>query len=202
MTLFSKAEPFISYAETQLTTTTRPIKGKQSLSDDERGVLLKILDSNWFRQSFSGNLEHRRLDLDVQSGLGALAEFLEEVCAMSEVLAIYPYLKQKMPSVTTVLECKTFDAFMKEWSAAKIEPEPMIPKSLAMVAASVRQQWPADKRMDLLLENTLDHPPFPPLCVPSSLAHKLSTIGRVPLTLAMSLVEALKEERQSLLALP
>jgi len=146
------------------------------------------LDSNWFRQSFSR-------DLEIYSAGGALeglAEFLEEICAMSEILAVY--LGYIQPPMTTVLEFKTFDDFMKEWSAAKIEPEPMIPKALALIAANVRRQLPGSKRADLLIENTLDSSPFPPLCVPPSLAHKLSTIGRVPLTLALSFAKALKEE--------
>jgi len=84
---------------------------------------------------------------------------------------------------------------MKEWSAAKIEPEPMILESLAIIAASLRRQLPGSKRVNLLIENTLDSSPFPPLCIPPSLAHKLSTIGRVPLTLALSFTKALKEER-------
>jgi len=189
MKLLSKPEPFILYAQNKLTTTMRPLKGKQSLSDDERSVLLKILDSNWFRQSFSRDLEI----YSSGGALEALAEFLEEICAMSEILAVY--LGNIQPPVTTVLECKSFDDFMKEWSAAKIEPEPMIPKALAIIAASLRRQLPGSKRVNLLIENTLESSPFPPLCIPPSLARKLSTIGRVPLTLALSFAKALKEER-------
>jgi len=192
MKLLSMPEPFVLYAETQLATTRRPIKGKQNLSDDERSVLLKILDSNWFRQSFSR-------DLEIYSAGGALeglAEFLEEICAMSEILAVY--LGHIQPPMTTVLGCKSFDDFMKEWSAAKIESEPMIPKALGIIAKGLRRQLPGSKRVDLLIENTLDSSPFPPLCIPPSLAHKLSTIGRVPLTLALSFAKALKEERELL----
>lgn len=199
--LVSKPQPFVLFAENKLT-TRKSLRGKQSLSQDERTVLLRILDSKWFRQSFVYDLDYKKGDwlaptlrtrLSSQSALRTIAEFVEEICAMSEVLALPRGLSGNQPSLRAVLDAVTFDAFMKEWSAVKLESDPAIPEVLERAAARLRSWLPSDERLDMLIQNSLAHPSFPLLCIPTSLAQKLSTIGRVPLTLTLYLMQAIEK---------
>jgi hypothetical protein len=145
---------------------------------------VKILDSNWFRQSFSADLQHET-DLGFQGALQTLAEFVEEVFAIS----VMSYLRPKNPPETSViLKSETFDAFMHEWSATYFEPHRWVRKYAAIVGATVREKLP-EARIDLLIKNTLDHVPMTPFCMPLSLVEKLSRVGRIPLTLTLALSE-------------
>jgi hypothetical protein len=186
--LVSDPEPFILYAEARMA-SRRSLKGKQSLSREEHMVLEKILDSKWFRRSLDGDLMLMRDELDTEGALAFVAEYAEEVFAMSEVLTAYFSLKG--PSTGEILrQEKDFDVFMKEWSEANLETSPKILEVLPRVATKLRGLL-QDENTDLLIKNTLDHAPFPALCIPAGLAEKLHAIGRVPLTLIVNLAYAL-----------
>ena len=189
--LISKPEPFVPYAENRIK-TRRSLKGKRHLSERERSVLLRVLDSDWFRQSFDQDLVYRKSWLAGEGSLQTIAEFLEEVCAISYLVGFY--LSCEMPTLKDVLLFHTtFDDFMEKWSSQKLGPYPRIKKNLAYVGANLRDELPSDPALDLLIKNTLDEPPFPALCIPRTLAEKLETVGRVPLSLVLSLVRVLRK---------
>ncbi len=133
--LRSEPEPFIPYAEMRLN-TPHLRKGKLTFSTDERDVLLKILDSCWFRQSFEADLEMKELGGD--GALRTLAEFAEEVFAIPAAMNRYGF----EPSIELVLQSSTFDDFMVTWGKTNIEPYHKIRSTLATVAAQLRRIFP------------------------------------------------------------
>ena len=187
--LRSEPNPFIPYAEMKLE-TPRPRRGRLTFSTDEHNVLLKILDSCWFRQSFAADLEMKELGGD--GALRTLAEFAEEVFAIPVAMNRY----ELEPPIERILNSKTFDDFMVTWGKTTIEPYHKIRSTLATVAARLRRIFPGT-RTELFIKNTLEHSSFAPLCIPSDLAEKVCRIGNIPFTFARALEKGLRDSENA-----
>jgi hypothetical protein len=189
MELVSKPQGFIPYAEMRIE-TRKSLRGKQNLSEIERKALLRILDSNWFRQSLDKDLDYKTTG---DGAVQAIAEFVEQICVLADGLGIV--LPHMLPQPENVVDHASFDDFMKKWSSQKIEPYPRIEEILAYVRSHLLDNLPYSLRLKLLVSNTLEGPLYPALCMPQRLARKLSTIGRVPVTLVHNLYGTLREAR-------
>ncbi len=187
--LVSQPAPFLPYAMDRLK-EIRPRKGAQVLSDEELEVLRRILDSDWFRKSFTERLEHwRRKGIGSQS-LRDVAEYVEEIATVTLVFA--KGFPGTSPTTKDVLAAAKFDQFIENWYNTVLKKKPRLISVARRTAAGYRNRVP-DEGEVILTKNTLDHPALPPLCIPLSLADKLSRVGRIQLTLLSHLFESLEE---------
>ncbi len=168
----------------------RPRKGVQVLSDDEQTVLYKILDSNWFRKSFTERMEFWKQNGRAIGSLKDVGEYVEEIATIATVFGkAFPGVS---PSAKEVLSEKNFDQFMEKWFNTALKHRPRLIAVAHRTSVGYRNRIPYEGET-ILTRNTLDHPSLPPLCVPLSLADKLSRVGRIQLTLLLQLFESLEE---------
>lgn len=185
--LLSQPAPFLPYAIEKLK-NNRPRRGAQSLSLDEQEVLRRILDSDWFRKSFTERLDDwRRVGKGFES-LQTVGEFVEEISTINAVFA--KAIAGLFPSTADVLASKTFDKFIENWFDTKLKTRPRLIKIARRTASGLLNRIPGEKT---LTKNTLDHPALPPFCIPIGLADKLSRVGRIQLTLLENLFESLED---------
>jgi hypothetical protein len=184
--LTSNAEPFVKYAESRLC-EGRPLRGKQTLSDDERTVLLKILDSDSFRKSLDDDLTFR---IPGVGGFQHVAGFVEMICTVSHSLR--KHFSSIQPDVNDVLQSQSFDDFVKVWSVNRLERDPVISSALPMIGKELWKISRGIERIERFANNILRDAPFFVLCIPPDLAWKLIAIGRAPMTLHRYFEEALE----------
>jgi hypothetical protein len=143
-----------------------------------------ILDSEWFRQSFT-----QELDLVQQMGflrtdgaLKTIAEFVEGISTISTMLAKLG-LQPTLNRLVSVLE---FDEFMEAYGSEVSNANPTMHDSLSKIGEIMIRRLPAP-RTHLLVRSTFQHPSLSPLCIPVELAEKLSRISRVQITYILAL---------------
>jgi hypothetical protein len=184
--LRAKVEGFAPYVEKTIA-DRKSSKGEQSLSDNERRVLFRMLDCEWFRHSLD---EYLGYGVTMPGACQTLAEFLEQVATVSNRLG--SRFRGNLPQPNEVLGYESFDSFMNSWSSKKIEPHPEVMELLECARRCLRSDLPYDPTVKLLVKNTLDSP-HPALCIPEKLSWKLSAISRIQRTLIVSLDDALRQ---------
>lgn len=190
--LLSNPAPFVPYAEDRL--ANRPSKKVEgNFSDDERTALLRILDSEWFRKSFMEQLPFlRQLGmLRYDGALRAVAEYVEAVATIS--LMVQPLLRTS-PTLSQLISYPNFDQFMESMNAESSESIQGIQDILQVTGENLQRELPFQQTF-ALVRSTIHHSLCPPLWLPKELAEKLSRVGRIQLTLTLSLERALRKAR-------
>jgi hypothetical protein len=193
--LVADPKPFVEYAD-RVARKRKSRRGDLGLLLDEKRALSVIMDSRWFRSSLSEDLERNKEDLNTSGAMRNIAEHVEEIFAVSEILG--RHLDYPKASVKALLEEGDFDSFMQEWSANDLTSVPSVLRALPMIASTLRRLLPNDHGLDVLIKNNLENQLHPPLCIPVNISQKLSTVGRVPYTLAIYLLQALTETRKKM----
>lgn len=164
---------------------------KEELTEKDRKFLRSFLSSEWFKRFYSQ--EYLAVDLECEGKkdnrfcscpIRFLARLLEEIFVITQMFGNFKFLFNYEE-----LSMESFDSFIKSNQNRISEQSQKTIKRVVKLAKEGLGNYPGtNKTIDFYFED------YGVLYLPYSLAKKLSSIGRVPLTVAVHFNAALKEE--------
>lgn len=195
----SKPKPFIEYTNFRLSEMSKTTKKRDIvfLTREEEKVMEKILDSSWFRNFFSIEILKKLQypysfyvfrengKLVVADVLRMIADIWDTITTMNEVFSLVPFVREKMPKIEDISNVD-FDRFATEWVEKNFDSKI---RKFVIDCIIISSDYLSPAGSHELLELSKN---FYFLCIPTQLATKTSSIGRVELTIFKALLASVK----------
>ena len=188
----STLNPFLEFIKKQVNyrKNTSKSKRKENLNKEEKEFLKVFLTSGWFKRFYSQ--EYLNVDLECEGKrnnricscpIRFFARLLEEIFVITETLGKYNI------NFNNNVLIKDFDKYVRE-SKIKIgyETRETIRKIVKNSKRNLGNYPSTNKTIDFYFKE------FGVLFLPFELSRKLSSLGRIPLTVCIAFNNAIKEE--------
>ncbi|MFA5020405.1 MAG: hypothetical protein WC533_04900 [Candidatus Pacearchaeota archaeon] len=189
----STLKPLIDFIINSVTSRKNTSKStkKEEITKEDIDFMNKFFNSKWFKRFYSQ--EYMNVDLECSGKINNrfcscpirfLARLIEEVFVITESFGHFKFLFNKQE-----LDIEDFDKFIIENQLSISETDKKRIKRIVKWAKSYLGSYDGtNKTIDLYFYN------YGILFLPYSLSKKLSSIGRVPLTVSIAFTDALKRE--------